>query len=246
MRSPNQNARPDPLDVCLIVVHGISLPPGEFGTGAVARFFCNTLDCTADPRLADLEGVRVSAHLFVSRRGAVTQFVPLHRRAWHAGVSCWRGRTGCNDFSVGIELEGTDESGYTNRQYGALADILDTLIAHYPRIDRSAVVGHSEIAPGRKTDPGPHFDWRRVQGGLWSLQPGSARGHPSHKESPQPGSARGHPSQESSPQPGSARVSLAEKSSARVSLAEEPSAGESEGAPLAKESSARRNPSHKK
>ncbi len=230
MRSPNQNARPDPEDINLVVVHGISLPPGEFGTGAVARLFCNTLDCSGDPRLADLAGVRVSAHLFVSRRGSVTQFVAFDRRAWHAGISRWRGRTGCNDFSIGIELEGTDDAGYTSRQYGVLTNILDALIARYPRIDRSAVVGHSEIAPGRKIDPGPHFDWPLVHGGLFrSLQPGSARGVPSQEESLQPGSARGVPSQEESLQPGSARgVPSQEESlqpgSARVSLAEDGSA----------------------
>ena len=192
MPSPNQNARPDPEDISLIVVHGISLPPAEFGTGAVARFFCNTLDCSRDPLLADLEGVRVSAHLFVSRAGAVTQFVPFDRRAWHAGVSRCRGRTDCNDFSIGIELEGTDDSGYTNRQYVALALILDTLIARYPRIDRSGVVGHNEIAPSRKTDPGPRFDWRRVYGGLFrSPQPGSAREPLAENRS-----ARGYPSRE--------------------------------------------------
>ncbi len=167
MPSPNQNARLDPENISLVVVHGISLPPAEFGTGAVARFFCNTLDCSRDPRLTDLEGVRVSAHLFVSRRGAVTQFVPFDRRAWHAGVSRYRGRTDCNDFSIGIELEGTDDCGYANCQYVVLARILDTLIARYPRMDRSAVVGHNEVAPARKTDPGPHFDWRRVYGGLF-------------------------------------------------------------------------------
>ena len=160
--SPNQDARPDPDDVSLVVVHGISLPPGEFGTGAVERFFRNTLDCSRDPRLADLEGVRVSTHLFVSRSGGLSQFVPFDRRAWHAGVSCCRGRSSCNDFSIGIELEGTDDSGYTDRQYVVLARILNTLIARYPRLDRSAIVGHSEIAPGRKTDPGPNFDWQRV------------------------------------------------------------------------------------
>lgn len=160
--SPNQDARPDPDDVSLVVVHGISLPPGEFGTGAVERFFRNTLDCSRDPRLADLEGVRVSAHLFVSRSGAVSQFVPFDRRAWHAGVSRCRGRSSCNDFSIGIELEGTDDSGYTDRQYIVLLRILDALISRYPRLDRSAVVGHNEIAPGRKTDPGPNFDWPRV------------------------------------------------------------------------------------
>ena len=128
--SPNQNARSDPQDIGLVVVHGISLPPAEFGTGAVARFFCNTLDCSRDPRLADLEGVRVSAHLFVGRAGAVTQFVPFDRRAWHAGVSRCRGRTDCNDFSIGIELEGTDDSGYANCQYARPR-------AHPRHLDRS-------------------------------------------------------------------------------------------------------------
>lgn len=165
--SPNQNARPDPEDISLVVVHGISLPRGKFGTGAVERFFCNALDCCGDPRLADLAGVHVSAHLFVSRRGAVTQFVPFDRRAWHAGVSRWRGRAGCNDFSIGIELEGTDNSGYTNSQYVALARILGALAARYPRLDRSALVGHNEIAPRRKTDPGPRFDWQRVHRGTF-------------------------------------------------------------------------------
>ena len=169
MPSPNQNARPDPEDIRLVVVHAISLPAGKFGTGAVERFFCNTLDCSGDPRLADLAGVRVSAHLFASRQGALTQFVPFARRAWHAGVSRWRGRTDCNDYSIGIELEGTDDSGYTDRQYLALGHILEALFARYPHLDRSAVVGHNEIAPERKTDPGPHFDWRRVHRGLFAL-----------------------------------------------------------------------------
>ena len=149
------------------MVHGISLPPGEFDTGAVERFFCNRLDCARDPRLADLEGVRVSSHLFVSRRGGMTQFVAFDRRAWHAGVSRWKGRTDCNDFSIGIELEGTDDSGYTDLQYDVLAGVLDTLIDRYPRLDRSAVAGHNEIAPGRKTDPGAGFDWQRLFASLF-------------------------------------------------------------------------------
>ena len=194
MPSPNQNARPDPEDISLVVVHAISLPPGEFGTGAVTRFFCNTLDCSGDPRLADLEGVRVSAHLFVSRSASVTQFVPFDRRAWHAGVSLWRGRADCNDYSVGIELEGTDDTGYTSRQYAALGHILDALFARYPRLDRSAVVGHNEIAPQRKTDPGPHFDWRRVHREMfWSPQPGSGEGEPLARKEPSAREREGFP-----------------------------------------------------
>ncbi len=162
VRSPNANARPDPEDVSLIVVHGISLPPGEFGTGAVEALFTNSLDVHTDSRLADLEGVTVSAHLFIDRRGRTTQFVPFDERAWHAGVSAWRGREGCNDFAIGIELEGEDDRPYTRAQYRRLARVLAALLERYPRLSRAAIVGHQEIAPGRKTDPGPLFDWPHV------------------------------------------------------------------------------------
>ena len=165
--SPNQDARPDPCDVSLIVLHGISLPPGEFGGDAVEALFLNRLDCTADSRLASLEGMRVSAHLVIDRAGAATQFVPFHRRAWHAGVSGHAGRAGCNDYAIGIELEGTDDTPYEDAQYEALGTILPALLAAYPRIDGQAIVGHAEVAPGRKTDPGPSFDWRRVLGALF-------------------------------------------------------------------------------
>jgi len=165
--SPNRGPRPDPADISLVVVHGISLPPGEFGTGAVENLFLNRLDTTRDPRLADLAGVRVSAHLFIDRRGRTTQFVPFNERAWHAGVSCWHGRENCNDFSIGIELEGEDQRAYTRSQYRRLAKVLAALFERYPHLSRNAVVGHQEIAPGRKTDPGPAFDWQQVLGGLW-------------------------------------------------------------------------------
>lgn len=160
--SPNQDARPHPDDISLVVVHGISLPPGEFGSGAVEALFRNRLDGATDPRLADLEGLRVSAHAFIDRAGRVAQFVPFSRRAWHAGASSHRGRAGCNDFAIGIELEGTDAVPYEDAQYAALGQVLRALLARYPRIDLQAIVGHSEVAPGRKTDPGPRFDWRRV------------------------------------------------------------------------------------
>ncbi|HEY5647095.1 MAG TPA: 1,6-anhydro-N-acetylmuramyl-L-alanine amidase AmpD [Pseudomonadales bacterium] len=165
--SPNQGPRPDPNDISLVVIHGISLPPGSFGTGLVEDLFLNRLNGSRDARLADLEDVRVSAHLFIDRRGRVTQFVPFHERAWHAGVSCWRGREGCNDFSIGIELEGEDERPYTRSQYRRLQLVLAALFARYPRLSRAAVVGHQEIAPGRKTDPGPAFDWHRLLAALW-------------------------------------------------------------------------------
>ena len=160
--SPNQDARPDPGDISLIVLHGISLPPGEFGTGAVEALFANRLDTAADARLASLAGVRVSAHVLIDRLGEVTQFVPLHRRAWHAGASSHGGRAGCNDYAIGIELEGTDDTPYEAAQYEALAAVLRTLLAAYPRIDGQTIVGHNEVAPGRKTDPGAVFDWGRA------------------------------------------------------------------------------------
>ena len=161
LASPNADARPDPKYISLVVVHGISLPPGRFGTGLVEALFTNTLDTAAHPALADLEGLRVSSHLLISRRGALTQFVPFDRRAWHAGASSHRGRERCNDYSIGIELEGTDHERYTDSQYRRLAVVLASLRRRYPRLSWADVVGHSEIAPGRKTDPGPYFDWPR-------------------------------------------------------------------------------------
>lgn len=154
LTSPNQDARPD-MDLALIVVHGISLPPGVFGGDEVEQLFLNELD-TRDPALSDLEGVRVSSHLFVRRTGEVIQFVPFDRRAWHAGVSSFRGRHNCNDFSVGIELEGTDDIPYTPEQYTSLADVSAALMSTYGIHE---IRGHADIAPGRKTDPGPVFDW---------------------------------------------------------------------------------------
>lgn len=159
--SPNSDERSDSDDIALLVIHNISLPPGEFGGDQVKRLFTNCLDCSADPRLADLSGVRVSAHLFVDRQGTLTQFVAFDRRAWHAGQSSYRGRVGCNDYSIGIELEGTDHVPYEDAQYVALADVAALLIRRYQRLSLDAVVGHQEIAPGRKSDPGPAFDWRR-------------------------------------------------------------------------------------
>jgi AmpD protein len=165
--SPNRDPRPDPSDISLIVIHGISLPPGRFGTGMVIDFFLNRLDVRADPSLADLEGVTVSAHLFIDRRGRVTQLVPFDERAWHAGLSRWRGRERCNDFSIGIELEGVDERPYTRAQYARLAGVLRALLDRYPHLSRGAIVGHQEIAPERKTDPGPAFDWAGLYARLW-------------------------------------------------------------------------------
>jgi len=162
--SPNAEARPPGAEPELVVLHGISLPPGRFATGLVERLFLNRLPSGA--ALAELQGMRVSAHVLIERRGRLTQFVPFDRMAWHAGRSCWRGRPACNGFSVGIELEGTDCRPYTAAQYNRLHDLLLALFERYPRLSPEAVVGHAEIAPGRKTDPGPVFDWPRLLGPL--------------------------------------------------------------------------------
>jgi len=156
--SPNCDERPA-NEISLLVIHGISLPPGQFGDGLVDRLFSNTLDCSATPQLADLAGVRVSAHVLIDRSGAIDQYVAFDKRAWHAGESCWRGRVNCNDFAVGIELEGADDVAYAAAQYAALADVADALFVRYPALHLGSVVGHQEVAPGRKTDPGASFDW---------------------------------------------------------------------------------------
>lgn len=157
--SPNFDARPDDAVVSLVVIHGISLPPGRFGSDDVIRLFTNALDPKADAYFAGLAGLRVSAHFFIRRNGELIQFVSCSDRAWHAGVSTWRGRERCNDYSVGIELEGTDDLAYTARQYRRLATVLRALARRYPL---QATVGHSDVAPGRKTDPGTAFDWTRL------------------------------------------------------------------------------------
>ncbi len=157
--SPNCDARPETSDIDLLVIHGISLPSGVFGGTHVTQLFCNTLDTTAHPDFASLSEVRVSAHMFVDRMGSVTQFVPLQARAWHAGESTFQGRENCNDFSIGIELEGADTIPYTVIQYRVLAGITDCLMERWPAICRSRVVGHRDVAPGRKTDPGESFSW---------------------------------------------------------------------------------------
>ena len=157
--SPNHNERPAGTPVDLVVVHGISLPPGEYGGPYIDQLFTNALDPTAHPYFARLAGLRVSAHLLLRRDGSLTQYVSFGRRAWHAGASSFRGRDDCNDYSVGIELEGSDEEPYPPVQYRALSRVLTALMGAYPAITPARVVGHSDVAPGRKTDPGPHFDW---------------------------------------------------------------------------------------
>ncbi len=158
-RSPNCDDRSAGVAIDLLVVHAVSLPAGSFGTGYVDDLFMNRLDTSAHPSFADLTGVEVSAHALISRRGRVTQYVPFDRRAWHAGQSIWCGRSACNDFSIGIELEGCDTRAFTQSQYRRLAQIAKILLDRYPRLTRAAIVGHNEIAPMRKTDPGPGFSW---------------------------------------------------------------------------------------
>jgi AmpD protein len=161
LRSPNCDARPEPDDLSLIVIHGISLPPGEFGGPWIDRLFTNTLPADAHDYFAEIAALRVSAHVLISRGGEITQYVPFTARAWHCGESSHCGRAGCNDFAVGIELEGTDELEYTDRQYDQLTALVVALRRTYASLRDADIVGHEHIAPGRKTDPGPCFDWPR-------------------------------------------------------------------------------------
>ena len=161
--SPNADARPQRCSVDLIVIHNISLPPGEFGRGCVQRLFTNTLDENEHPYFAEIKNLRVSSHLFIERTGKLTQFVPFNQRAWHAGESSFNGRERCNDFSIGIELEGTDDIEYTDEQYRVLNAVITSLQMMYPGLNRQNIVGHCDIAPGRKTDPGVAFDWNRLR-----------------------------------------------------------------------------------
>jgi len=160
VRSPNCDDRPNDTTITVVVVHGISLPPGRFGGRGIEQLFTNRLDPAADPYYASIAQLRVSSHFVVRRDGRLLQFVPCAKRAWHAGVSEWQGRERVNDFSVGIELEGTDMEPYAAAQYTMLARLVKALVRRYPI---AAVVGHSDIAPGRKTDPGPAFDWPRLR-----------------------------------------------------------------------------------
>ncbi len=160
----------------LIVIHCVSLPEGEFGTGFPSQLFCGTLDIACHESFADLDGLRVAPHVLIDRQGDVEQFVSFDKRAWHAGESSWRGRPGCNDYAIGIELEGCVNASFTAAQYDALSRVVMALLAHYPGLSVDAIVGHNEIAPGRKTDPGPGFGWstwlcdlarRRAAADLW-------------------------------------------------------------------------------
>jgi N-acetyl-anhydromuramoyl-L-alanine amidase len=161
--SPNCDERPPGVEPDLIVVHGISLPPGEFGGPWIDQLFTSVLPPDVHPYFAEVANLRVSSHLLIRRSGEVVQYVPFHLRAWHAGVSSWEGRERCNDFSIGIELEGADHSPYESTQYAMLARVIAVLCRSYPHLTPDRVVGHSDIAPGRKSDPGPVFDWPRLR-----------------------------------------------------------------------------------
>jgi AmpD protein len=163
VESPNCDVRPAGTGPELVLIHGISLPPGEYGGPWIDRLFTNTLPAEAHPYFSTIQHLRVSSHALIARDGSVTQYVPFHERAWHAGPSYWRGRRECNDFSIGIELEGADDQPYDDRQYDSLSALLLALQQTYPALADGWIAGHSDVAPGRKTDPGPAFDWRRLE-----------------------------------------------------------------------------------
>lgn len=163
LHSPNQEERPPGVGPELLVIHNISLPPGQFGGGYVDDLFLNRLDPREHPFFAQIATLRVSAHLLIDRAGMITQYVAFDRAAWHAGQSSFRGREHCNGFSIGIELEGCDDQPFTDAQYRVLGQVTQTLQQHYPSLSGHCIVGHSDIAPGRKTDPGPFFDWARFR-----------------------------------------------------------------------------------
>jgi len=169
--SPNQDDRPPGVEPELIVIHSISLPPGEFGGPHIRELFTNSLDWDAHPYFGEIRDMRVSAHLLIGRDGAVTQFVPFGRRAWHAGESIFQGRTCCNDFSIGIELEGADGTSFTDLQYRHLIAVIQAICECYPDLSARRLAGHCDISPGRKSDPGPAFDWLRLYDGLTDRDP---------------------------------------------------------------------------
>jgi AmpD protein len=160
--SPNQDPRPEGVAADLLVIHNISLPPGEFGGPWIDDLFNNRLAPGEHPYFAQIADIKVSAHLLIRRDGELIQYVPFGQRAWHAGRSCFEEREQCNDFSIGIELEGTDDQPYTDDQYRVLSETIGSIVLEYPAITKDRITGHCDIAPGRKTDPGPAFDWQRL------------------------------------------------------------------------------------
>lgn len=168
-KSPNFNERPEAVEIDLIVIHSISLPPGEYGGCAIDDFFCNQLDVSCHPYFESIKDLKVSAHLMINRQGELTQYVSFLDRAWHAGQSCFEGRENCNDFSIGIELEGLEGNSFEKAQYQSLAKVCVQLMKNFPAINPQRICGHSDIAPGRKMDPGSGFDWQYFLGLVGSL-----------------------------------------------------------------------------
>ena len=160
--SPNHDARPIEQDISLIVIHSISLPPGIYGGNEIKDFFLNQLDTSKHEYFKSIKDLKVSSHIVIKRTGEILQFVPFNKRAWHAGISSYLGRERCNDYSIGIELEGTDDNEFTNEQYNSLMNVTSSLIKTYSNLSKDRLVGHSDIAPGRKTDPGSFFKWERL------------------------------------------------------------------------------------
>lgn len=182
--SPNCDDRPDERDISLIVIHNISLPPNQYGGSGVDQLFTNTLDKDEHPFYAEIHELRVSSHLFIRRDGEIVQYVPFQKRAWHAGVSRFLGRDVCNDFSIGIEMEGNDFEPFMEAQYDSLINVLSALLNHYSTLSPDNILGHEHIAPGRKTDPGPFFDWQRLSLALHAELP--VKNDCFHQEKPVP------------------------------------------------------------
>ena len=164
-QSPNCSERLN-QDISLLVIHNISLPPNEFDNDFVEKFFQNKLNPNEHPYFREIENLKVSSHLYIKRDGSIIQFVPFHLKAWHAGVSCFEGQDDCNNFSVGVELEGADDIAYTDEQYESLKEVTKALLNQYPLMEKQRIVGHSDIAPSRKTDPGPSFSWKKYRSSL--------------------------------------------------------------------------------
>jgi len=173
--SPNHDERADENDMSLIVIHNISLPPNEFGGGGIDQLFTNKIDKNEHPFYEEIYELRVSSHLLIRRDGEVVQYVPFHKRAWHAGVSQFLGRDVCNDFSIGIEMEGTDFEPFTDKQYEVLEQTIRALLKTYPNLKADAITGHEHIAEGRKTDPGPYFEWDRISAALEKKLPAKCK-----------------------------------------------------------------------
>lgn len=163
LQSPNFDIRPKKIDISLIVIHSISLPPTIFGNEYVENFFLNKLEIVDNEYINSIKDMKVSSHIYIKRTGEIIQFVPFDKRAWHAGESSYKNVKNCNDYSIGIELEGCEDISFEDIQYNKLSEIIDCLIQNYPNINSERIVSHSEIAPGRKSDPGPLFDWKRLK-----------------------------------------------------------------------------------